>query len=711
MKESVQARVVQGAGDLRIRSGELGAPGSGQPAGSEGRPACVTDAMARRADRAALIEAYFRQLPSEDQPRSAADVLGIIDEHWRVGQNRSPGQVNIRVFNPPVNADGAGWTDTTTTVVDIVNDDMPYLVGSVIGALSAAGVTVHRMLHPILAVDRAADGDLVNAAGGQAHDPTAPGAVLESWMHVLIDRVSGDDRARLIEDAVRRALSQVRAVVADGAALTGQAASAATELRTAISPGSAQEAAEAADFLYWLTAGHLTFLGYRRYQASSHDHEVLHPVAGTGLGILRDTAGDASSDVLAGLVGAPGHLLLTRAAAGSALTRNVPPFEVRVRILGNDGAVIGVHQFLGVLTPRAVNAEITTIPVLRLTAQAVLAALGASPNSYTGQQAMDVLSTYPRAELFWADSQLVVDIVGSVLQLSSRRRLRAFLQPDPFGRFVSVMVYLPRDRYTTASRLAMQQILLDAFHGTSIRYTARVGDSLLAALHFTVDIDPATAPAADLAALNTALRGTIRSWEDRLVAAVVGGGDEELDTAGALSRYATAFDESYKENYDADDAVADLRLLDRLTGPDDLALRMTPAGEADAGDWRLKLYVRSGAVTLSRALPVLHSMGADVLDEKPFRVRRTDGSRSRIYDFGLRFPQPALGRGAASADLRCRFSEAFVAAWAAAPRWTGSTNSCWAPASAGARWPFCGRTPATCDRSALPTPSRTSSRS
>ena len=204
------------------------------------------------------------------------------------------------------------------------------------------------------------------------------------------------------------------------------------------------------------------------------------------------------------------------------------------------------------------------------------------------------------------------------------------------------MVYLPRDRYTTDCRLAMQQILLDAFNGTGIRYTARVGDSLLAAVHFTVSTDPADPVRPDLPTLTKALRGTIRTWEDRLVAAVVGGGDEDLDTAGALSRYADAFDEGYKETYQVEDAVADLRLLDQLTGPDDLALKMTRSDEDAVGDWRLKLYVTGGAVTLSRALPVLQTLGADVLDERPFEVRRSDGSLSRIYDFGLQLP--ARGR-------------------------------------------------------------------
>ncbi len=485
----------------------------------------------------------------------------------------------------------------------------------------------------------------------------------ESWMHILIDRLSDAERAEAIEDCLGLALDSVRAVIGDSGALTATVATAAGELRSTFSPRSAQEVAEAADFLYWLISGHMNFLGYRRYD--EEPGAGLRPVDGSGLGILRESVAGPDGDDLVGQnpTGEPHHLLLTQASVRSALTRDVPPFEVRVRILGPDGRVTREHQFLGVFTARALNAEITTTPVLRLTVQAVLSTLGAAPDTYTGQRALDLLATYPRAELFWAEPDLVVEVITSVLQLASRRRLRAFLQPDPFGRFVSVMVYLPRDRYTTGCRLAMQQILVDAFHGTGIRYTARVGDSLLAAVHFTVSTDPAHRIEPDLGALTKALRGTIRTWEDRLVAAVVGGGDEDLDTAGALSRYADAFDEAYKETYEVEEAVADLRLLDQLTGPDDLALKMTPGRRDQVGDWRLKLYVTGGAVTLSRALPVLQTLGAEVLDERPFEVRRGDGEPSRIYDFGLAFPGEAAARGAADDELRTRMSEAFIASW------------------------------------------------
>ena len=183
--------------------------------------AAVAAAADERPDRATLIDAYFRQVATEDQPRSPRDVLSIIDRHWRVGQHRAPGEVKIRVFNPPAAPDGAaGWSDTRT-VIDIVNDDMPFLVESVIGTLTSANLTVHRVLHPILISQRDAAGELLEITGESGLGVESPFTVRESWMHVLIDRLSDAERAEAIEDVLRQALADVRAVVHDGGALTG----------------------------------------------------------------------------------------------------------------------------------------------------------------------------------------------------------------------------------------------------------------------------------------------------------------------------------------------------------------------------------------------------------------------------------------------------------------------------------------------------------
>ncbi|MTD13467.1 NAD-glutamate dehydrogenase [Nakamurella sp. YIM 132087] len=663
--------------------------GAGQSA-SAAPKSSTAEAARRRPDLARLIEVYYRHVPAEDRPREPQDVLAVVEGHRRLAARRLPGEARIRIHNPPAavpdrteeeTAHPTGWS-ATSTVIDIVNDDMPYLVDSVIGALTAAGVRVHRVLHPILSVRRDTDGSLLEVTG-EARRPSngftamtsglRPGAPVptvplrESWVHVLIDRLSDAERAEAIEAELVDVLAAVRAVVQDTPTIIGAATMAAAELRNSPSPRPVQEVSEAGDLLYWLTAGNLTFLGYRLVEAGEE-------VPGSGLGMLREESPYAEAVIRDEVKAGPeaGHLVLTQLSQGAPINREIPPFAITVRTLGADGSVHREHHFYGVLTPRALTAEISATPVLRRIAERVLAALDAAPDTYTGQRAMDLLSVYPRAELFWADPDLLLTAVSGVLQLSSRRRLRAFLQPDPYGRFVSVLVYLPRDRWTTAARLAMQQVLLDVLHGTGIRYTARIGESLLAFVHFTVTVEPDRAVHLDeagLADLHRKLRSTIRTWEDRLVAAVVGGGpaggDEELDTAGALNRYAEAFDESYKEDYSVDEAVTDLERLDALTGPDDLALQFSvrEGGDRAPDERRLKLYVAGARVTLSRALPVLQSLGAEVIDEKPYEVRRSDGTKARIYDFGLRFDAAKLPVGDQIGVVRARLSDAFIAAW------------------------------------------------
>jgi glutamate dehydrogenase len=426
------------------------------------QPAVAEAASASPAD-AELIRAYFRRVAPEDQPRRAADIAAMVAAHRELAGRRRAGEVLVRAYNPASGGDGWG---RSSTVVDVVNDDMPYLVDSVVSELTAAGITVHRVLHPILIVRRGHDdGDLKKIVGESTPGLDRDGALAESWMHLLVDRLTDADRLAALETSVGAALSYTRQVVADTPAMTAQARQTAAEVRAGVtsspgghgSDGGAMGAAEAADLLDWMAAGNVTFLGYRRTGQPSGTSGSPSSAGTTpmDLGLWADAIDDPS---LADQPPEPadGDIVGVRQQwLDTAVSRDRPSLSIAATVRGPVGAPVR-HEFLVGLTESARNGDITGIPVLRRTVQHVLDRLGAARQSYSGQRAMEVLATYPRAELFWADLSHVTEVVAGQLQLASRRRLRVFLQPDPRGRFISALVYLPRDRYTTARRLAMQ---------------------------------------------------------------------------------------------------------------------------------------------------------------------------------------------------------------------------------------------------------------
>ena len=639
-----------------------------EPAGN----AAVAEASTRRPEMVTLINRYFRHVSVEDLPTKPEDVLAIVTAHLRLATDRAPGTPRIRLFNPQVAGDE--WS-AESTVIDLVNDDMPYLVDSVTSALTAAGVVVHRVLHPILDVRRDRDGRLLEVLGSTAKltgGHRGRDLVHESWMHLLIDRITDAERAERIEAELAETLAQVRHVYEDSEELGRTAKSIATDIRRNPPHRPAQEIIETADLMDWLADGHLTFLGFQQYDQVGGG--PLTPVPDSGLGLLRD---NADPDGFTAAIGAPDDLALlvtSKASAPSPLAKNLPPFYLAVRLYDDHGQPVGELRFLGILTARALNADVTATPILRRVVDDVLIAVGAAVDSYNGQRALDLLTNYPRAELFWAPPAAIINLVRSTLQSIARRQLRIFLQPDPFGRFISALVYLPRDRYTTAARLAMQDVLVARLNGTGISYTARVGDSALAAVHFTITTDPAERVEIDVPRLTDEVRQTIRTWEDELVAGVLGTGgpgdddsyaEDVLDTAVERSRYGQSFDEAYKEDYSSAEAVRDLHRLDSLTGPTDLALSLQDAGPTKTGNRRLKIYVTGVTITLSKALPMLQSLGAVVVDENPYEVTRSDGTPSRIYDFGLQLPAAYLHGGdeSSAVESRQRVTDAFIAAW------------------------------------------------
>ncbi|MFJ9039120.1 NAD-glutamate dehydrogenase [Streptomyces sp. NPDC102406] len=626
----------------------------------------------------AFLQRYYLHTAPEDlTDRDPVDVLGAAYSHYRLAENRPQGTANVKVHTPTVEENG--WT-CSHSVVEVVTDDMPFLVDSVTNELSRQGRGIHVVIHPQVVVRRDVTGKLqeVLPAGTTA---TGHDVLTESWIHVEMDRETDRADLKQITADLLRVLSDVRECVEDWEKMRDAALRIADELPGEPKAGDLddQEVEEARELLRWLSADHFTFLGFREYDLT--DDDSLAAVPGTGLGILRADPpheGEDHHPVSPSFNRLPAdarakareHRLLVLTKANSRATVHRPSYldYVGVKKFDAEGNVVGERRFLGLFSSAAYTESVRRVPVIRRKVAEVLKGAGFSPASHDGRDLMQIMETYPRDELFQTPADELRSIVTSVLYLQERRRLRLYLRKDEYGRYYSALVYLPRDRYTTGVRLRIIDILKEELGGTNVDFTAWNTESILSRLHFVVRVPPGTElpllSDADKERIEARLVEAARSWADGFGEALNAECGEER-AAELLRRYGSSFPEGYKADHSPRAAVADLVHLEQLKhGGKDFALSLYEPVGAAPGERRFKIYRTGAPVSLSAVLPVLQRLGVEVTDERPYELRCSDRTTAWIYDFGLRMPQPA-GGGAddLGADGRERFQEAFAATW------------------------------------------------
>ncbi len=667
--ESAETLKDRAKSDLLDRAAEIASNGGGVEAGPATGPAPFLG------DLSLLVRRYYRHAdPDELLGRDPRDLAGAALSHYRLATERVQGTARVRVHNPTAED---GWS-CSHTVVEVVTDDMPYLVDSVTMEVARLGRGIHALIHPQLVVRRDVRGTLTEIV--DTSDPArAPAdALVESWMHVEIDRETDQEVLAAIAQNLQRVLRDVREAVEDYPKMRETAVRLAAEVADLPPLVAAAEAREVADLLRWLAADHFTFLGYREYVLDVEGGEdVLRSVAGTGLGILRsDRPLSTSFRELSpeGRAKAKEPRMLTLTKANSRATVHRPAYldYIGIRGFAPDGTVTGERRFLGLFSTSAYVESVMTIPVVRRKAAEVLSRAGFPRASYSGKALRQVLDGYPRDELFQISVDELLPIATNVLHLQERRRLRLFLRRDDYGRFISALVYLPRDRYTTAALDTMEEILREELGGIGVDHTAQISDSVLARVHFVVRVDPAAARHYDAARIEERLAAAIRSWEDDFAEALVDQCGEEA-SVDLARRYEHAFPEAYKEDFSARTAVVDLRRLEDLTTENELAMSLYEPAGARPGERRFKICKIGSPLSLTSVLPILQRMGVEVVDERPYGVVRKDGNSSWIYDFGLRYDESKLAQpappadageaGRSGADVKQLFQDAFAAVW------------------------------------------------
>jgi glutamate dehydrogenase len=584
----------------------------------------------------AFFDALFAGAPPEDvaryTPASLAALAGLVFEH---SAKRAPHESHVEVLSFEASSDSETRTES---VLLAVNEDMPFLFDSLIGELGAQGLRVNALFHPIVSTPR-------DAAG---HRAASGGATRESVIVLVLDALIDGERAAALIAGAQHVFQQVRHTVRDWKQMQTHLKEAIVALKSHPPQDNADELAESIAFLEWMEDNHFTFLGARDYSYSDADGGRLDPIDGSGLGVLGDTGArilrrgedrSALTPEVRAFLNQPTPLIITKSNERSVVHRRVHMDYVGVKLFGTDGRLIGERRFVGLFTSGAYSRRPGEIPLLRLKVQNVTARANLPAGSHDSKALAHILDNYPRDELFQvSDDELFATAIG-ILQLGERPKVRVFLRFDRFDRFVSALVFVPRDRYDTGSRERIHAILAKAFDGRMSSATPTLDDTLLARVHYIIGRHEGPRPHVDVHHLEADIRDAIRTWDDGFAAALM---QEHGDAEGQrmFQRHATGFPARYRDAFAPDVAVRDLAELEALarSGADPAIQARAYRRPRDAHNaLRLKLYVLGPVLPLSASLPVFENLGFKVIaeDSYPIALETSDGwnGEAAVLDF------------------------------------------------------------------------------
>jgi glutamate dehydrogenase len=602
-------------------------------------------------DAAAI--AFVRQVAadvvSDDAPAlSPADLGAAAARVWRTVVGYAGPEPAVALA-PALTADGA---PLGLDVLSIVQTDAPFLVDSVMGELSDAGLDVRAMAHPVVA---------------------GPLGRKISVILALLAPV-GEDRRQTLLDGVAATLSDVHTAVRDFDAMRELMRDVIAELEAA--PRSqGPSGRENIDFLRWLKGDRFVFLGARRYEyprTPSGDYAAEEPIYSRdqSFGVLRDQSRAvlrrASEPAmlttrLASYLDSADPLVVAKSNLRSRVHRRVYMDYVGVKRYGPDGKAVGETRFVGLFTAEAYDEPVREIPLIRAKTAAVLERAGRTPSAHSAKRLKNIVETYPRDELFQMSADELYAAAMGLLHLSDRPRVRIFARKDPFDRFVSVLFFTPRDGYDSTVREKAGALLAKAWNGRVSAYYPTFSDGPLAQVHFIIGVDPGHHPDPDVRALEAEITEAVRTWRDRFEALVRGGGVPAGQVAATLARWRPeAFPAGYRDRNDAAEALADIAAMDGMGADGEVRVRAFRNAACTPLQFRFKLYRAKEPIRLSDTIPILENMGLEVLEEEAYPLRPADGPEVWVHEFHLEDPH---GARLSFADVKAPFEDAFDAVW------------------------------------------------
>ncbi|MBN4047458.1 NAD-glutamate dehydrogenase [Acidimicrobiaceae bacterium AH-315-P05] len=578
--------------------------------------------------------------PAEGRQDSVEHLAGAAMAALRAATQRPTGTDIVRVYNPVRLTDG--W-EANRTVIDVISDNRPFIVDSLLVVLENFGLRVHRVSHPLVAAIRT-DGVLVDIAG----EAGSINAADESLVHIEVERISSKVGLEELQNELESAMGDVRLAVDDWRAMRAKALLAADLIFVRpqapdgvvsgeVNAETTTHEEEVAELLRWMESGAFTFIGYREYDVEAVSDDVIRvqPRPGTGLGVMRDTDG-RDRELVGRPLGVESRAILTKANSRSTVHRGVPLDYIGIREVDDAGNITGERRFIGLFTSELYASRVTDIPLVRLKVAKILAAAGDGP-SHQRSTLLHTLQAYPRDELLQAPFKELAPIVRSVAANRDRHRVTLHVRHGLYGRFVSCLVHVPRDRFDTSLRLQIQDLLAEAYNADSVSFSTEISGAALARLHVVLGLDSVTpmpeAERPDPARLEAEIALLIQTWDEVLWQAVAkrDQGDED---ARKYAKFVVALPDSYRTRVAPVDAVADLAALAELD-TDSIDVRF--ASIAPNGAVRCTILRHGEPMSLSSLLPQFHDLGAEVIDERPHMIEIEGEDPRHVYDLGLLF--------------------------------------------------------------------------
>lgn len=623
-----------------------------------------------------FVDNYFQQYPLDElEGQSWDDLFGCVFGWWEFIQKHDLQHGKVKVFNP--NLEQHGWL-SSHTVIAVLQRDMPFLVDSMRMEINRRNISIHKIKSTVLAIERNENNELeAIKSGSELQSSDLP---RETLVYLEVNLHTVEEELQELASALESVLHEVKTAVTAYHPLLKLASNLSDELSQSSAEKKSSKASKKSsrnsvvkssqDFLQWMINGHFTFLGYCEYDlAEKNGQQFLKENIKRRIGVtslLDEKAREITfSDDLPGAKNfhnSDDLIAFSKAAKRSRVHRSAYPEYVIVKRFDKNGKVCGEGRFKGLFTADVYHQSPMDIPLISNKLQQVIDSTGLSASSYDGKMLQLVLETFPRDEIFHSSCDELHDVSVKVAQINERHRVRLFMRAEPFGNFVSALLYVPRDMFNSDVRNKIQNIIGDAVGASEQEFNTYFSESILARVHMVFKVDANNPKAYDVNVLEKTIVNEIRTWSDQLSSALTEVLGEEQGVR-YFNEFKEGFPNSYRDSYDARNAVFDIQTAETLTESNDIAMSFFQPVGASESSVRFKIFRLGNTIELSDVIPLLENMGLRVIGEHPYKITRRQKDKESViwlHDFSLQYDfNVAIDVNA----VKDAFQDAFAAIW------------------------------------------------